>query len=93
MMTPTLLLQYSLGEQRSYLWMVSKTSISSYELPKRADIEILVKQFNYLLKISSYSPRAKREIGAESCLMTFRSVEVILNTMIFCIWMIVYFRF
>ncbi|MBE9207891.1 CHAT domain-containing protein [Nostoc sp. LEGE 06077] len=73
----TLLLQYSLGEQRSYLWMVSKTSISSYELPKRADIEILVKQFNYLLKIRSYSLRSNREIGAESGLGTFRSSEVV----------------
>ncbi|BAY16702.1 TPR domain protein [Anabaenopsis circularis NIES-21] len=73
----TLLLQYSLGEQRSYLWLVSKNSISSYELPKRADIEILVKQFNYLLKIRYYSFRANRKIGAESGLGAFRSSEVI----------------
>ncbi|MDZ7962771.1 MAG: CHAT domain-containing protein [Aulosira sp. DedQUE10] len=41
----TLLLQYSLGEERSYLWAVTKTGISSYELPKRADIEALTKRF------------------------------------------------
>ena len=35
----TLLLEYSLGEERSYLWVVSKTSLTTYELPKRADIE------------------------------------------------------
>ncbi|BBD59196.1 TPR domain protein [Nostoc sp. HK-01] len=73
----TLLLQYSLGEERSYLWLVSKNSISSYELPKGADIETLVKQFNYLLKIRSYSLRADREIGAESGLGAFRSSEVV----------------
>ncbi|MBD2126487.1 CHAT domain-containing protein [Microcoleus sp. FACHB-1] len=41
----TLLLEYSLGEDRSYLWAVTKTSISSYELPKRADIEKAAQSF------------------------------------------------
>jgi len=41
----TLLLEYSLGEERSYLWAVTKTSITSYELPKRADIETLARSF------------------------------------------------
>jgi tetratricopeptide (TPR) repeat protein len=41
----TLLLQYSLGKDRSYLWAVTKTSISSYELPKRADIEKAAQSF------------------------------------------------
>jgi len=35
----TLLLEYSLGEERSYLWAVTATSFSSYELPPRATIE------------------------------------------------------
>jgi len=35
----TLLLEYALGEQRSYLWLVSHRSIDSYELPPRAEIE------------------------------------------------------
>jgi CHAT domain-containing protein len=39
----TLLLEYSLGEERSYLWAVTKTGITSYELPKRAEIEAVVK--------------------------------------------------
>ena len=40
-----MLLEYSLGEERSYLWAVTKTSITSYELPKRADIEALAQSF------------------------------------------------
>src|SRR5262249_14520129 len=32
----TLLLEYALGEKRSYLWLVSQRSIDSYELPPRA---------------------------------------------------------
>ncbi|WP_445305129.1 CHAT domain-containing protein [Microcoleus sp. Pol12B4] len=35
----TILLQYSLGLNRSYLWVVTSTALTSYELPKRADIE------------------------------------------------------
>ncbi len=50
----TLVLEYSLGEDRSYLWAVSKTSIKSYELPKRAEIEAIAKQFNGLLKRDNY---------------------------------------
>ncbi|CBN54862.1 putative Tetratricopeptide repeat domain protein [Kamptonema sp. PCC 6506] len=41
----TILLEYSLGEERSYLWAVTKTSINSYELPKQADIEKAVQRF------------------------------------------------
>ncbi|MBR8840938.1 MAG: CHAT domain-containing protein, partial [Stigonema ocellatum SAG 48.90 = DSM 106950] len=35
----TLLLQYSLGKEHSYLWAVSSNSVDSYELPKQAQIE------------------------------------------------------
>ncbi len=41
----TLLLEYSLGEKRSYLWAVTNKRITSYELPKRADIEATVQKF------------------------------------------------
>jgi CHAT domain-containing protein/Tfp pilus assembly protein PilF len=41
----TILLQYSLGKDRSYLWAVTKTSITTYELPKAADLEKTAKNF------------------------------------------------
>ncbi|MBD2515942.1 CHAT domain-containing protein [Nostoc sp. FACHB-973] len=41
----TLLLEYSLGDNRSYLWAVTNKSITSYELPKRAEIEAIVQKF------------------------------------------------
>ncbi|MFN6499714.1 MAG: tetratricopeptide repeat protein [Nostoc sp. DedQUE01] len=46
----TLLLQYSLGEERSYLWAVTPDSLHSYELPKRAQIDKAAKNLydNYL---------------------------------------------
>ena len=59
----TMLLQYSLGEERSYLWAVTKTSITSYELPKRADIEALVQQFNQLMKTPTYRLNSSRGLG------------------------------
>ncbi|UNU25114.1 CHAT domain-containing protein [Microcoleus vaginatus HSN003] len=41
----TMLLQYSLGKERSYLWAVTKTSITTYELPKAADIQTNARKF------------------------------------------------
>lgn len=35
----TLLLEYALGEERSYLWVVARSGIKSFELRKRAEIE------------------------------------------------------
>jgi CHAT domain-containing protein/tetratricopeptide (TPR) repeat protein len=37
----TLLLEYALGEERSYLWAVSRNGLASYVLPPRAQIEEL----------------------------------------------------
>ncbi|MEW6737404.1 MAG: CHAT domain-containing tetratricopeptide repeat protein, partial [Acidobacteriota bacterium] len=38
----TLLLEYTLGEQRSYLWAITKNSMTSYQLPGRKVIEDVV---------------------------------------------------
>lgn len=35
----TVLLEYSLGEERSYVWAVTRDSLKTYELPKREQIE------------------------------------------------------
>ncbi|HET9211404.1 MAG TPA: CHAT domain-containing protein [Thermoanaerobaculia bacterium] len=40
----TLLLSYSLGEERSYLWAVSPDRIESFELPGRARVEALARK-------------------------------------------------
>ncbi|GAB1542004.1 hypothetical protein NUACC21_46770 [Scytonema sp. NUACC21] len=73
----TLLLEYSLGKERSYLWAVTKTSITSYELPKRADIEALAQQFYYLLKMPDYYFNSDTEIGADSGVGSFNSSTVV----------------
>jgi CHAT domain-containing protein len=50
----TILLEYALGEERSYLWAVTQNSIHTYQLPKRSDIDKLSRQFIDLLKSPSY---------------------------------------
>ncbi len=45
----TLLLEYFLGERRSYLWAITKKEFSSYELPPRAEIENPVRKLYELL--------------------------------------------
>ncbi|MGL5060526.1 MAG: CHAT domain-containing protein [Microcoleus sp.] len=41
----TILLQYSLGNDRSYLWVISQDRLTSYELPKREEIETAARKF------------------------------------------------
>jgi CHAT domain-containing protein/Tfp pilus assembly protein PilF len=45
----TLLLEYAIGEKRSYLWLVSQRSIDSYELPPRAELEAATRRVYELL--------------------------------------------
>ena len=42
----TVLLQYSLGKERSYLWLVTPTSLASYELPPGEEIEEIANRFH-----------------------------------------------
>jgi CHAT domain-containing protein len=45
----TLLLEYALGDQRSYLWAVTRDQVKSYELPGRAEIEEKARNVHALL--------------------------------------------
>jgi CHAT domain-containing protein/lipopolysaccharide biosynthesis regulator YciM len=62
----TMLLEYSLGEERSYLWAVTKTGITSYELPKREEIETTAKEFYQLLNNRDYHLGTSRGLGGEA---------------------------
>jgi CHAT domain-containing protein len=48
----TMLLEYALGDERSYLWAVTTTSLSSYVLPKRSEIETAARKFYELLSLA-----------------------------------------
>jgi CHAT domain-containing protein len=47
----TVLLEYALGEEKSYLWVVAADSFSSHELPGRARIEELAREVYSLLTV------------------------------------------
>ncbi len=54
----TILLQYSLGKERSYLWLVTPDSLQAYELPKGEDIEKAVANFRDVILVAD-SPYGK----------------------------------
>lgn len=45
----TLLLEYSLGESRSFLWVASTSEVKSFLLPKRTELETLALRFRELV--------------------------------------------
>jgi CHAT domain-containing protein/Tfp pilus assembly protein PilF len=59
----TLLLEYSLGTDRSYLWIVTSNSLTSSELPRRSEIEIATRRVYELLV--ERNRRVKFETAAE----------------------------
>lgn len=52
----TLLLEYRLGANRSFLWAITGTSFAAYELPKRAEIETRVRSVYQLLTTRNKLP-------------------------------------
>jgi len=62
----TILLQYSLGKDRSYLWVVTSTGLTSYELPKQVDIETAARAFRTAItsKDDKYTPQEVAEASA-----------------------------
>ena len=55
----TLLLEYFLGKERSYLWLVSSTEIKTYELPGRETLEQNARAFRDALTIPIQRIRRK----------------------------------
>jgi CHAT domain-containing protein/tetratricopeptide (TPR) repeat protein len=52
----TLLLEYALGSNRSYLFAVTPTTLKQYVLPRRAEIETAARRFYELLATRSQPP-------------------------------------
>ncbi|BAY18762.1 TPR domain protein [Anabaenopsis circularis NIES-21] len=53
----TVLLQYSLGKERSYLWVVTPNSLDSYELPPQTQIEKAANDFRQSIVKVVASPK------------------------------------
>ncbi len=74
----TLLLEYQLGEDRSFLWAVTPDSIASFELPPRAEIERVARRTYDLLVISNqrrYRVRTEKTLATLSELLLGPVVE------------------
>ena len=81
----TLLLEYSLGEERSYLWAVTPNSIDTYELPKREEIEKAIGEFReplikcQKLKIcNQFSPSEKAQALKNTASFASKLSQIIL---------------
>lgn len=57
--TNAMLLEYSLGEERSYLWAITSDAVHSYELPPRKQLETATREF-----YESITARQKFDGGA-----------------------------
>jgi CHAT domain-containing protein/tetratricopeptide (TPR) repeat protein len=80
----TVLLEYSLGEENSYLWVVTQDSVASYTLPKRQEIESVAAQVYKLLQQSNQSARSQRAtiVGLETTAQPYSTAASRLSEML-----------
>ena len=70
----TLLLEYSLGEKRSFVWAVTATSLRSYELPPRDEIDKNARKVYELLSARSIAKPNENPIAKKARLALLDSV-------------------
>ncbi len=58
----TLMLQYSLGEKESYLWVIGQNTLKTYILPKRTDIEPTAQAFRKELIAQLPAPKSATQL-------------------------------
>ncbi|NJL80337.1 MAG: CHAT domain-containing protein [Richelia sp. SM2_1_7] len=59
----TVLLQYFLAKERSYLWLVTPTSLTSYELPKGEEIEQIANRFHSQLSSKGFAVDSAQKLS------------------------------
>lgn len=62
----TAILQYALGDEKSYLWAVTRTGMESYELPPRAEIESAARDVYSLLTADAPAPDGRTQPDAKA---------------------------
>ncbi|MEA5549857.1 tetratricopeptide repeat protein [Anabaena cylindrica UHCC 0172] len=78
----TVLLQYSLGAENSYLWLVTHNSFTTYQLPKEADINKIAQTLISKLKapvIAGASPQETAKDVAETAKAANELSQIILK--------------
>jgi CHAT domain-containing protein len=82
----TALLEYSLGEERSYLWLLTQDSLAAYELPKRSEMEETAREIYRLLttrgEVHSKGTAAQKRIRLEQANQAYRKKAAILSRMV-----------
>ncbi len=83
----TLLLEYALGDERSYLWAVSANSMTSHQLSNRAEIETGARRVYELLtarnqRISGESPKKRQERIAKADADYHRAASALSQTLL-----------
>ena len=74
-----LLLEYALGQERSFLWAVGPDSLRSFELPPRETIEKAARRWYDALKESATSAAGAREAADELGAMLLGPVQELLS--------------
>jgi len=82
----TLLLEYSLGKERSYLFALTPTTLKTYELPDRNKIERIARRIYGLLRMRNRSvrgeTRAERQLRNRATEMAYARTSAQLSRMI-----------
>jgi CHAT domain-containing protein/Tfp pilus assembly protein PilF len=82
----TVLLEYSLGEERSYVWVLTRGSLAAYELPKRLVIEEAAREIYTLLNARSeihlQESAAQKQARLERAQQQYQEKVVILTHMV-----------
>jgi len=82
----TTLLQYALGEERSYVWAVTKNSLQAFVLPKRADVESVAREVYESLTarsvVKSLESPAQRRTRIDQAEANFQAAAGRLSTLI-----------
>jgi CHAT domain-containing protein len=55
-----------MGEHRSYLWAVTDSALSSFTLPRRAEIEQAARRVHELLTVRNTHPKGEEELKTEA---------------------------
>ncbi len=75
----TLLLEYALGDERSYLWAVSPDSIAAFDLPRRSVIENAAKRLSRLVSEPPDKTKARRKTDARQTEPTYQAAAAALS--------------
>src|SRR6202023_2448524 len=60
----TVLLEYALGKERSFLWAVTRTSITSHQLPGRLEVETAARRvYDLLTERNRRSPETQQRLA------------------------------